>query len=503
MRHRPACAPLTWASAIASLACFGLACGGDDGSSRLVDARAPVVDADAKRATADAASDTRTVARDATVVDSTTDADASARTDGPADDKTDARVDAVVPVDAVGDAVPFVDAPYPAFAYEVPQVENRGGPVLTNALFVPVVFPGETLSQPIAVFMSAVGRSQYWASIGTEYGVGPATSVAPVSVTAAPGPNITDPGVQSFLAQAIASDPRFGALGPATDAGISASHPDAAPPANVVYVLFYPPGTTITATSLGTSCVDFAGYHGSFVLPNGNGVTYVVIPRCASLNGLSGIDEVTAIASHELIESATNPDQNDPAFVGTDIDHFAWAFVVGDGEVADMCSVLKDAYAHPAEADLSAFTVSRSWSNQAASAGSDPCVPHAPGEGAYFNAVPEATEVPFVADGQSYQTLGTRIAVGQTKTVEVDLASQGPTGGAWSVSLLDYGAAYGNPKVLDLTLTGATSGVNGDRLTLQITPLVSGRASQDGISPYFVYSTHGSVSTVWIGAVTN
>jgi len=437
------------------------------------------------------------------------DAGAQPRDSGAADSsvlKDAAPTDASLPPDGPSlDAGPPVDAPYPAFSLgaRAPQVTNNGAPVLASALFVPIMFAGDSLTSQIDVFVSAVGPSDYWATIGSEYGVGPATS-SPVIVEemSSPGTNVTDAEVQQFLAVSIATDPRFGALGLPADAGVQTSNPSAVPPAEAVYVVFYPTGTTISAGALGESCEAFGGYHSSFALGNGAKVAYAVIPRCASFNGLTGKDFVTSATSHELIEAATDPDPYVPAYQGTDGDHFVWTLVLGDGEVADLCASLLDANVHPTEASLSSFLVQRSWSNQGAQAGQDPCVPTA-GEPSYFNTLPTTTQISFVDQGQSYQTLGTQVAVGQTATVTLDLASSGPTAGPWTVDLEDYGEAFGGSEVLGLKLLGRSSGSNGQTLTLQITAVQAASPSLFGIAPYFVYSKLGTVSTMWVGAVTN
>ena len=415
----------------------------------------------------------------------------------------DAGADVSASIDAGFDASVPADATYPAFSFEVPQVSDDGAAVVGSALFVPVVFPGETLGAKIEAFMSAIGASDYWSSIGTEYGVGPATTTSLVVESTSPGSNITDAEIQQFLASAISTDPRYRALGPDVDAGSQAANPSAMPPPDVIYVLFYPAGTSISADTLGESCAGFGGYHSSFMLSNGGTVAYAVIPRCATFNDLSGIDFVTVATSHELIEAATDPNPTVPSYAGVDTDHFVWQLTLGNGEVADMCSFLLDANVHPTEPAMSAFLVQRVWSNAAALAGNDPCVPVIAGEGAYFNTVPESTEVDFVDQGKTYQTLGTQIPVGHTATVTLDLASDAPTSGPWTVQLLDYGVAYQNPAYLDLKIVGAAEGLNGLTLTVQITALQAGPTSLLGISPYFIYSTIGEVSTFWIGAVTN
>lgn len=404
--------------------------------------------------------------------------------------------------DATVDATTVVDAAYPAVPFAAPQVTNWGGAIAANPLFVPVVFPGETLAAAIATFTAAIGASDYWATVGVEYGVGPASSAPLVTESIAPPVALTDAEIQSFLAQAIATDPRFRPLTARSDAGLDAASPDAAPPSEVIYVLYYPSGTTISAPGLGESCTGFGGYHYSFTPPGASPITYVVVPRCASFNELSGIDFVTSVASHELIEAATDPDIFSPAWVGTDVDHYLWGLVLGDGEVADMCSFLPAANLRPPEASMSAYLVQRVWSNKAAAAYRDPCVPATAGA-AYFNTVPEATPVTFVDQGQSYKTLGTQVPVGHTATVTLDLVADAPTGGPWSVSLLDYGAAFNNPVVLDVQLAGATAGVNGQKLEVDITPQSAAPAAFYGLSPYLIYSTRGGVTNLWIGAVSN
>jgi hypothetical protein len=403
----------------------------------------------------------------------------------------DATTDAAI-TDGGSDAPAPDDAPYPAFQLAVPKVIDYGGPRLTSGVFVPILFPNDPLATPIQSFMAAIGGSVYWSTVTSEYGVGPATSTAPIVEATAPADNITDPEIQMWLAQQIASDPRFATPDAgAADGGIT----------QYAYVLFYPEATTITSTGLGESCVGYGGYHYSFALPSGETAVYAVIPRCAMFNGLTGLDALTATLSHELIESATDPDPFHPALLGTDLQHYAWELVLGDGEVGDMCSFVPTADFKPAEAALSAFTVQRTWSNNAATAGLDPCVPPV-GEPVYFSTVPAVGELTFEAQGQPYMTLGTTIPLGQTAIVTLDLASTGPIA-PWSVQLEDYGAAFDNPAGLDLQIVGASSGGNGTELQVQVKTLTVGSANLYGLLPYFIYSNQGNAWTFWVGVVGN
>src|SRR5205814_222386 len=64
------------------------------------------------------------------------------------------------------------------------------------------------------------------------------------------------------------------------------------------------------------SCRLFRAYHASFVatLPGGGTATvpYVVVPRCSALES-----DLTLAVCHELIETATDPVDPDPALGGT------------------------------------------------------------------------------------------------------------------------------------------------------------------------------------------
>ena len=79
----------------------------------------------------------------------------------------------------------------------------------------------------------------------------------------------------------------------------------------------------------------------------------------------------------------------------------------------------------------------RTWSNKAAPAGHDPCVPALPGE-VYFNAAPVLNDnITVDVIGQTSRCKGVKIAVGETKTIEIDLFSDAATGGPWTVAVQD------------------------------------------------------------------
>ena len=147
------------------------------------------------------------------------------------------------------------------------------------------------------------------------------------------------------------------------------------PDANTMYVIFYPSGTTVTMGG-GSLCREFQGYHSDYAIAPGQDVVYAVVGRCPPpVAGLAEIDEVTAEASHELIEMATDPlPQDKPAYAEVDTDHTAWALVGRGGEIGDLWRAVPHSFFDPPGITT---LVQRVWSNKAAAAGHDPCQPAA------------------------------------------------------------------------------------------------------------------------------
>src|SRR5262249_20812688 len=143
----------------------------------------------------------------------------------------------------------------------------------------------------------------------------------------------------------------------------------------------------------------------------------------------------------------------------------AWS-VISEGEVADMCEFDGDQYMTPTDMT---YMVQRSWSNKAAMAGKDPCVPLPTPPDVYFNsAVVVSDIIPVNFFGSTLMGKGVKIPVGQSKTVDVDLFSEAPTAGPWKLKVIDYNQAYGGSANLTFSLDKDT-GMNGDVLKLTIT----------------------------------
>lgn len=374
-------------------------------------------------------------------------------------------------------------APFPA----PPEVVTAGGWVMDRPRFVPVFFQNEdqTRKAQLIDFESKIGGTAYWRATTEEYGVGPGTMGKVVTVKETPADAQTDMTIAKWLALKLnLNDPSF-----------------PAPDENTIYVLHYPDNVTITQMGFQgtmTSCQAFAGYHSDVVLDQRHGnqlVAYAVIPPCLDVGGVTGIDSLTSTVAHELIEAASDPyPNNDPAYWQVDMDHFYWLLVLGGGENADMCAQDPSSFLKVPELP---YTVQRSWSNVAAKAGHNPCVPApSPSVEPYFNAVPELDEEVVLNFGQVITMKGVVVPVGQSKTVTIDLFSDAPTGPI-TVTARDAGMLTGQPATMALSLD-RSSGVNGEKLHLTIK---STRASQYGASIFMLTSKVGQKQHVWFGLV--
>jgi hypothetical protein len=118
--------------------------------------------------------------------------------------------------------------------------------------------------------------------------------------------------------------------------------------ANTLYFVYLPPNVTLTGPTDaggGTSCVDFCGYH--WFIPGSNPEIYYAampFPGCnGCLGGLSQIQSLTSVSSHELIEGITDP-------------HPWSGWNSAQGEIGDICAWQVDV--------ISGYTVQKEWSNK-------------------------------------------------------------------------------------------------------------------------------------------
>src|SRR5262249_7164578 len=131
------------------------------------------------------------------------------------------------------------------------------------------------------------------------------------------------------------------------------------------------------------------------------------------------------------------------------------------------------------------YMIQRSWSDAAAKAGKNPCVP-VPNNDPYFNSIPVLSKVTLPYYGSPVQTKGVVIAKGQSATIDVQLYSEAPTAGPWKIKAWDYNDYFGggNPDLM-LSLDKDT-GQNGDVVKLTITVLNTNK--QLGGEPFILQS---------------
>ncbi|MEO8876811.1 MAG: hypothetical protein ABI461_14555, partial [Polyangiaceae bacterium] len=299
---------------------------------------------------------------------------------------------------------------YPAPHPDVPQVTTFGGPVLTTPHVVPIFFPGDAYQAQLETYLHQLATADYWTTATGQYGIGALTVGDSIVIADAPAANITSQDVDDLMKQ-VAS----GTVALQGDAGAPVT-----PDSNTIYAVFYPTSTIINEGAPGyDSCKAFGGYHADTTITGSSGAinfTYALVPRCPDFyagEGLTGVDEVTAGLSHELAEAATDPfSETKAAYLGADDDHKVWAVVLAASETGDMCSWEVPSTALPTGVTLQ---TSRIWSNTAAKAGHDPCVP-APSD-PYFATVPELTDDVTIPEYESYGANGKIVTGGKTKGI--------------------------------------------------------------------------------------
>jgi hypothetical protein len=372
-----------------------------------------------------------------------------------------------------GDDTSTTPAPFqPTF----PTVIDEGGGVIASPEVYPIVYAGDDAATLATVqdFVSTIGASSYWEATTKEYGVGPLTGHPAIVVPTAPDAALDSTAIEAWVAARLnADDPTFPEAGPGK-----------------LFVIFYPDGVTISEPKLGESCTGFSGYHDVTELDAAHGgklVPFAVIPRCLAIGaGAEGIDGVTATASHELIETVTDPRLQ--SFNQVDEDHLAWDAHYG-GELTDLCGLAVPTFV---KAPPFPYVVQRSWSNAAAKGLHDPCFPAA--GPVYFAAAP------VLPDSVAFFGQGVQIPVGETKTVEIDLFADGDPGGPWKVELFDDAQEFlGLDPQLAFKLDH-DSGRRGDKLHADITVL---SGNDQGAEIFYVVSTLGGVENAWVGVVGN
>ena len=257
-----------------------------------------------------------------------------------------------------------------------------------------------------------------------------------------------------------------------------------APDDNMFYVIYFP-GNVNPTTPNGNSCIvkgaAFCAYHTSFTSTSGANVRYAVMPNqdtgdCTKVCGATGLAGWTAVASHELIESVTDPDPVSGWNDNADPTHC--------GEIGDICTTgLMD------ESDLvNGYSVQKEWSNALKSC----AVANPMYDRAVFSIAASAVSIPL--GGSATTTLSFTNTSGKADTITV-APTNPPTGLSATFNpasaTSDHGtivatisasgqAALGTAK---LTMTG--TGAKGETATVDVSvnvvaPPEYGGAGQSG-----------------------
>jgi hypothetical protein len=308
--------------------------------------------------------------------------------------------------------------------------QNGGPGPLTKVDFVTVSFSDTPDDSEIAKFGDWLVTSSYWTTIGKDYGVGSGTHQH-VHISDSTPDAVIDSEFASFVDSKISS----GAL---------------PQPPQAVYAFFLSSATTVTDQ------VGAGGWHNRS--PGGHDYA-VILPGCSSDPG-DILEQYTFVASHELIESATDPSP----LSGYD-------FGFGQGEVADLCdvTVMENSYAVP--------TV---WSNSAAAKGGDPCVP--------------AQGLPYISVDPSVS----KVSLPSSKGSEVDVTLTGWSTsqvGDWLIQVSVNGqAAQAVTATLDPTATDLLN--NGETVKLEVTTDGSASPGSTAIIEVLSYAPSGDEASI-------
>jgi hypothetical protein len=253
----------------------------------------------------------------------------------------------------------------------LPLLVDIGGPKLAHPALVPIFYANDVDAPELTQYSQWIVTSQWLDLVGREYGIGQGSVPAVVHRTDNAPATIDDAQIIDLLFVGLAD------------------HSLPAPTPDTLYVFNAP--STVTFGGL-RSCIDFGGYHGS-ARRDGVELAYAVIVTCTNWT----VFDRQLVTSHELIEAATDPyPSNNP---GVQLRDDASPWLAFGEEVADLCQRGDDSE-YVME---SGFFAQRSYSNTAAAADQNPCVPQKLGP-SYFNVVLDLDALPRIAPG-THQTI--------------------------------------------------------------------------------------------------
>jgi hypothetical protein len=377
----------------------------------------------------------------------------------------DVAADDVAVEDAATDSasdVVYKDVPFKTASHTaLPQLVYGNVAVLHHPHIVTVTFANDPYADQFEKFAAQLQTTQWWdtwavsfcSSTGNCVGKGDTDKVRLGTTAAKSYTDSTIKGGASTIQQFLKT--RLD----------SAELP--APVTDTLYVIYFPQSTQITLGSgaqAEKSCQAFGGYHHSMDYGAGE-IAYAILPECKSFgSGMTQLESAMFAASHEIAEAATDPYFTHTAQGGepggfnlnvNDWNVLPWEFALGGGENADLCPNLP--YGGFGYAEENGYKLTRVWSNAAAKANHNPCVPADPGP--YFNTAPEKNKGTYF-----------KLAAGESTTIALHAFSDVPVK-AWSVTAIDMDPFKGGGTALTFDFGGQDSLTvnNGDVVQLTVT----------------------------------
>ncbi len=370
----------------------------------------------------------------------------------------------------------------------IPQVQTAAGAVLATPKIKVITFTEDSLGTPLKNMVSAFAASAELTEMVSEYGVGaptvttPTTSITNATTGVLPAV-VSDTAIKAYISANFST----GFLGAADD--------------QTIYIIMFPSSIIVssTATAAGDFCKQgVLGFHDQYVDgSSGKKIAYAVILHCFDFPGLSSADTMTTTTSHEIVEALTDPYVNSaPAYAGLASSYSNWGVYMPGLEVGDMCELFQSSIYTPVALG---YSIQRSWSNVAAAAGHNPCVP-TPVGAVYFNAIPVLTDTVSYYDPTSSSSTpitasGVTIAVGSSRTIALQLFSDAPTSANWTVSAFeDPNMTYTHGADLSFSFD-STTGSNGS--TIHMTIHVLRQDVYWSAEPVWIVSTLNGVKYYW------
>jgi hypothetical protein len=330
-----------------------------------------------------------------------------------------------------------------SFGDLMPQATG-GTSVIATPKVLAITYADDTNRTDYESFFTQYAVAPAWTAQAVEYGVGVMTAATGRLAANAPG-TLTE---MQFINNVLR--PNLTGANPAWGA----------PDANTIYEISIPASVAYDDGTGAKCCSDYLGYHYDTTIGNVD-VPFAINCACAG-GGLTALQNLTETANHETVEAATDPFGT--GFAQADDDHAAWTYISG-GEIGDLCE-----YADTANLLTPTgmtYAIQRTWSNAAALASNDPCVPG--GTMSYYQTIPDAPDAATVpVFGANVATHVKKIASGATGTLTLHVYANDASAGPFTVRVDDWNALGQQPALLSITSPVGTFN-SGDTVSLQVT----------------------------------